>query len=64
MKVPGYMREYVSHIKKECNRYYKEFPENDSWKEIIKQADRVIKVYEKGLITEQEAMRMLSNLPY
>lgn len=64
MKVPRYMEEYVEHIKSECDRYNRQFPENKDWKEIIKEADWIIRIYEENLITEQEAMRALSSLPY
>lgn len=64
MKAPRYMREYAEHIRSECERYNRQFPENEGWKEIIKEADWIIYIYEEDLITEQEAMRALSSLPY
>ena len=65
-KVPRYMKEYASSIKKSAERYKKRFNhENDDiWNETIKSAEKIIRTFENGLITDREAMRMLAELSY
>lgn len=65
-KVPRYMREYASAIKKSAEAYKKRFNhENDEpWNETIESTEKIIKTYEHGLITDREAMRMLAELSY
>lgn len=66
IKLPRYMKEYASSIKKSAERYKKRFNhENDEvWNSTITQADKIVSLYERGMITESEAMRMLAELPY
>jgi len=65
-KVPRYMREYASTIKKSAEAYKKKLNHvnDDIWNETIESAEKIVKNYERGLITENEAMRMLAELPY
>lgn len=66
IKAPRYMREYASHIQKSAVSYKKRLNHvNDEvWNEIIRQADKIISLYERGMIIEREAMRMLAELSY
>ena len=65
-KAPRYMREYASSIKKSAEKYKKRFyHENDDiWNETIESAEKIVKNYECGLITDREAMRLLAKLSY
>lgn len=65
-KAPRYMKEYASNIKKSAEAYKKRFNhENDEpWNETIESAEKIVKNYERGLITENEAMRLLAELSY
>ena len=65
-KAPRYMKEYASSIKKTAGRNKKRLDHaNDNvWDNTITQADRIISLFERGMITEPEAMRMLAELPY
>ena len=65
-KAPRYMKEYANSIKKSAERYKKRFNhENDyPWNETIESAKRIVKNYERGFITENEAMRLLAELSY
>ena len=65
-KTPRYMREYASAIKKSAEAYKKRLNhENDDiWNETIKSAEKIIRTFENGLITDREAMRMLAELSY
>ena len=65
-KVPRYMKEYASSIKKSAEAYKKRFnhENDDPWNETIKSTEKIVKIYERGLITENEAMRLLAELPY
>ena len=65
-KVPRYMKEYASNIKKTAERNKKRLGrENaDIWENTIEHTDRIISLFERGMITEPEAMRMLAELPY
>lgn len=65
-KVPRYMREYASTIKKSAEKYKKRFnhENDDPWNETIKSAEKIIRTFENGLITDREAMRMLAELSY
>lgn len=65
-KVPRYMEEYASHIKKSAERRKKDFGHvNDEvWNEAIVMADRIVKNFVRGLITEREAMHELTKLCY
>lgn len=66
IKVPRYMREYASTIKKSAEAYKKRLNHvnDDIWNETIESAEKIVKSYERGLITDREAMRMLAELPY
>lgn len=65
-KAPRYMREYASTIKKSAERYKKRFnhENDDPWNETIESAGKIVRTFERGMITEQEAMRMLAELSY
>lgn len=65
-KAPRYMREYASTIKKSAEAYKKRLNHvnDDIWNETIKSAEKIIRTFENGLITDREAMRMLAELPY
>lgn len=65
-KAPRYMKEYASSIKKSAERYKKRFnhKNDDLWNETIKSTEKIVKIYERGLITENEAMQMLAELSY
>ena len=65
-KVPRYMKEYASSIKKSAEKYKKRFhhENDDPWNEIIESAEKIVKNYERGLITDREAMRLLAELSY
>lgn len=65
-KAPRYMKEYASSIKKSAKRYKKRFnhENDDPWNETIESAEKIIKNYERGLITDREAMQMLAELSY
>ena len=65
-KVPKYMREYASSIKKSAEQYKERFNhENDDiWNETIELSEKIVKNYERGLITDREAMQMLAELSY
>ena len=66
-KVPRFMKEYAGHIKKNA-KHWKEKDNNKNGKSLwdipIKEADSIISYYERGMITEREAMQMLSKLAY
>lgn len=66
IKIPRYMKEYAINIKKSAEKYKKKFKhENaDIWENTIEHTDRIISLFERGMITEPEAMRMLAELPY
>ena len=66
IKVPRYMKEYASNIKKSAEAYKKRFNhENDEpWNETIESAGKIVRTFERGLITENEAMRLLAELSY
>ena len=65
-KAPRYMREYASSIKKSAEKYKKRFnhENDDPWNETIESAKKIVRTYERGFITENEAMQMLAELPY
>lgn len=65
-KAPRYMREYASTIKKPAEAYKERFNhENDDiWNETIKSAEKIVRSFEHGLITDREAMRLLAELSY
>ena len=65
-KAPRYMKEYASSIKKSAERYKKRFnhENDDPWNETIEFAGKIVRTFERGMITEQEAMRMLAELSY
>lgn len=66
IKVPRFMKEYANNIKKTAKENKKRLNHiNDEvWNNTINQADRIVSLYERGMITEPEAMRMLAELPY
>ena len=65
-KAPRYMREYANSIKKSAERYKKRFnhENDDPWNETIESAGKIVRTFERGMITEQEAIRMLAELSY
>ena len=65
-KAPRYMREYASTIKKSAEAYKKRFnhENDDPWNETIESVGKIVRTYEHGLITENEAMRLLAELSY
>lgn len=65
-KVPRYMKEYASSIKKSAERYKKRFnhENDDPWNETIESAEKIVSTYERGLITENETMKLLAELSY
>lgn len=65
-KAPRYMREYASAIKKSAERRKKDLGHinDDVWNDTIIKADRIIKRYEGGMVTEREAMQLLAELCY
>ena len=65
-KTPRYMREYASSIKKSAEKYKKRFnhENDDPWNETIESAEKIVRTFERGLITENEAMRLLAELSY
>ena len=66
IKVPRFMKEYANNIKKTAKENKKRLNHiNDEvWNNTINQVDRIVSLYERGMITEPEAMRMLAELPY
>ena len=66
IKAPRFMKEYASNIKKTAERNKKRlnYTNNEVWNNTIKQADKIVSLYERGMITEPEAMRLLAELPY
>lgn len=66
IKAPRYMKEYANSIKKSAERYKKRFnhENDDPWNETIESAEKIVKSYERGLIIENEAMRLLAELSY
>ena len=65
-KAPRYMREYASAIKKSAEGRKKDLGHvnDDIWNESIIKADRIVKRYEGGMVTEREAMQLLAELCY
>ena len=65
-KAPRYMKEYANSIKKSAERYKKRFNhENDYlWNETIESAEKIVRTFERGLITENETMKLLAELSY
>lgn len=65
-KVPRYMREYASTIKKSAEAYKKRLNHvnDDIWNETIKSVEKIVRTFERGMITDREAMRMLAELSY
>lgn len=65
-KAPRYMREYASTIKKSAEAYKKRFnhENDDPWNETIESAEKIVSTYERGLITENETMKLLAELSY
>ena len=65
-KAPRYMREYASSIKKSAEGRKKDLGHvnDDIWNESIIKADRIVKRYEGGMVTEREAMQLLAELCY
>ena len=65
-KVPRYMREYASTIKKSAEAYKKRLNHvnDDIWNETIESAEKIVRTFERGLITDREAMRLLAELSY
>lgn len=65
-KVPRYMREYASAIKKSAEGRKKDLGHvnDDIWNDTIVKADRIVRNYENGRIIEREAMRLLAELSY
>lgn len=65
-KARRYMREYASAIKKSAERRKKDLGHinDDVWNDTIIKADRIIKRYEGGMVTEREAMQLLAELCY
>ena len=66
IKVPRYIKEYASHIIKSAKQRKIDLGHvNDEvWNETIIMADRIVRNYIRGLITESEAMIELARLPY
>lgn len=52
MKIKRYIREFVNDLKKECQEY-------EQLKGLIPRIDRVLKLKEKGMITDFETMELL-----
>lgn len=66
-KIPRYMREYASSIKKSAEKRKKDFDDpinDDVWNDTIIKADRIVRNYENGRIIEREAMQFLAELCY
>ena len=65
-KAPRYMREYANSIKKSAEAYKKRLNHvnDDIWNETIKSAEKIVRTFERGMITDREAMRMLAELSY
>ena len=66
IKVPRFMKEYASNIKKAAEESKKrlDHANDEVWNSTITQADKIVSLYERGMITEPEAMRMLAELSY
>lgn len=66
IKAPRYMKEYANSIKKSAERYKKRFnhENDDSWNETIESAEKIVRTFERGLITDREAMKLLTELSY
>lgn len=66
IKVPRFMKEYANNIKKTAERKKKilDHTNDEVWNSTITQADKTVSLFERGMITESEAMRMLAELPY
>lgn len=63
-KAPRYMREYANYIVKSCYEKFKSGLYNYEWLESAQNAEKIVKNYERGLITDREAMQMLAELSY
>lgn len=63
-KVPRYMKEYKNSILKSAYEKLKTGFYNDELVETPQKAERIVKNYERGLITENESMRLLTELFY
>lgn len=63
-KAPRYMKEYANYIVKSCYEKFKSGLYNYEWLESAQNAEKIVKNYERGLITENEAMRLLAELSY
>ena len=59
-RVIGICREKV----KSCYEKFKSGLYNYEWLESAQNAEKIVKNYERGLITDREAMRMLAELSY
>ena len=63
-KAPRYMREYANYIVKSCYEKFKSGLYNYEWLESAQNAEKIVKNYGRGLITDREAMQMLAELSY
>ena len=58
------MKEYANYIVKSCYEKFKSGLYNYEWLESAQNAEKIVKNYERGLITDREAMQMLAELSY
>lgn len=58
-KIPRFMKEYAEYQKMKIAK--NEFIDEDTKNQAIKDADKILQIYERGLITITEAMQMLMN---
>lgn len=63
-KAPRYMKEYANYIVKSCYEKFKSGLYNYEWLKSAQNAEKIAKNYERGLITDREAMWMLAELSY
>ena len=63
-KVPRYMKEYANYIVKSCYEKFKSGLYNYEWLESAQNAEKIVRTFERGLITENETMKLLAELSY
>ena len=63
-KAPRYMKEYANYIVKSCYEKFKSGLYNYEWLESTQNAEKIVRTFERGLISENETMKLLAKLPY
>lgn len=55
---------YTNYIVKSCYEKFKSGLYNYEWLESAQNAEKIVRTFERGFITENEAMRLLAELSY